>query len=174
MKRVLTGAVLAAAVLAMAAAPASAQLSEGGGPISYSADDLQYFDDQRRLVLVGDVEIAQGEATLRSNRLTLFFAAGQGAQAGGVGSGDIDRIVAEGDVFYLRPDQTARGDRAVYVTQNETVTFTGNVIVATPENVIRGETLVLNIGSGRTTIKPGERPGQRVRGVFSAQQRAPR
>jgi lipopolysaccharide export system protein LptA len=46
----------------------------------------------------------------------------------------------------------------------DAVTFTGNVVVASEENVIRGETLVLQIGSRRTTIRPT--PGQRVRGVF--------
>ena len=42
--------------------------------------------------------------------------------------------------------------------------ITGNVVVASEENVIRGETLVLQIGTRRTTIRP--QPGQRVRGVF--------
>jgi lipopolysaccharide export system protein LptA len=44
------------------------------------------------------------------------------------------------------------------------VTFTGNVVVASDENVIRGETLVLQIGSRRTTIRPGG--NGRVQGVF--------
>jgi len=44
------------------------------------------------------------------------------------------------------------------------VTFTGNVVVASDENVIRGETLVLEISGGRTTIKPGG--AGRVQGVF--------
>ena len=44
------------------------------------------------------------------------------------------------------------------------MTFSGNVVVASDENVIRGETLVLQIGNRRTTIRP--QPGQRVRGVF--------
>ena len=49
---------------ACAAAPATAQLSEGGGPVSYSADNLEYFDAERRLVLVGDVDIVQNDARL--------------------------------------------------------------------------------------------------------------
>ncbi|MEQ1820591.1 MAG: hypothetical protein ABL871_18465, partial [Terricaulis sp.] len=44
---------------AFAAAPAHAQLSEGGGPVSYSANNLEYFDSEHRLVLVGDVDIVQ-------------------------------------------------------------------------------------------------------------------
>lgn len=155
----------------MSLAPGAwAQLSETGGPVSYSADNLEYFDAEHRLVLTGDVDIVQNDARLRADRITLYFSqstsgeqAGQ-AGGGGLGAGDIQRMIAEGDVYYVRPQQSARGNRAVYETAQDAVTFTGNVVVASEENIIRGETLVLQIGSRRTTIRP--QTGQRVRGVF--------
>lgn len=160
--------VLAAAGFFALAGPAHAQLSENGGPVSYSADHLEYFDAERRLVLTGDVDLVQNDARLRADRLTLFFS-GAGAPAGqpasqGMGSGDIERMVAEGEVYYVRPAQSARGDRAVYLVSTDSVTFTGNVVVASDENVIRGETLELQIGNRRTSVRPNA--GQRVRGVF--------
>jgi len=160
-------------VSAFAAAPAHAQLSESGGPISYSANNLEYFDSERRLVLVGNVDIVQGaqnEARLRADRVTLYFSNSSGSTASGgaaqqgLASGDIERMVAEGEVYFIRPAQDARGDRAEYNVAQDSVTFTGNVIIMSEENVIRGNTLVLNIGSRRTVIRP--QPGQRVRGVF--------
>lgn len=163
-----------ARLLAMAAAalwagqPAAAQLAQGGGPIAYSADNLEYQNNNRTLILTGAVEVAQGNATLRAERLTLFFgdSGGGGADPNAVGSSDIERILAEGDVYYVRPEQTAHGARAEYITAQDSVTFSGNVVVASDDNVIRGETLVLELSTGRTTIRPGEQPGQRVRGVF--------
>ncbi len=151
---------------ALAAAPAHAQLSEGGGPVSYSANNLEYFDSERRLVLVGNVDIVQNDARLRADRITLFFSgtSGDGTTQQGLGSGDIERMIAEGEVYYIRPSQDARGDRAVYDVRQDSVTFTGNVIIMSEDNVIRGNTLVLNIGNRRTVIRP--EPGQRVRGVF--------
>ena len=170
---------LAAGVFAAAltlSAPAHAQLSEGGGPVSYSADNLEYFDAERRLVLTGDVDIVQNDARLRADRLTLFFSgsgaavapeateAAPSAAPAGLGSGDIERMIAEGEVYYVRPQQSARGNRAVYDVTNDSVTFTGNVVVASTDNIIRGETMVLQIGTRRTTIRPPG--GGRVRGVF--------
>jgi len=155
---------------AFAAAPAHAQLSEGGGPVSYSANNLEYFDSEHRLVLVGDVDIVQNDARLRADRITLYFSGSSGAPSSGgtaqqgLGSGDIERMIAEGEVYYIRPSQDARGDRAVYDVAQDSVTFTGNVIVMSDENVIRGNTLVLNIGNRRTVIRPNA--GERVRGVF--------
>jgi lipopolysaccharide export system protein LptA len=155
-----------ALVLGAFATPAHAQLSEGGGPVSYSADNLEYFDGERRLLLTGDVDIVQNDARLRADRITLFFSASTaGAQnQQGLGSGDIERMIAEGEVYYVRPAQSARGNRAVYEVSQDSVTFTGNVVVASDENVIRGETLVLNIGNRRTVIRP--QGGGRVQGVF--------
>lgn len=157
-----------AALWAAAAAPASAQLSSTGGPIRYEADTLEYFDSERRLVLRGNVDLVQGDARLRADVLTLYFApgAGGGAAAGptGVGAGDIQRMIAEGRVYYVRPDQQARGNRAVYEVSSDSVTFSGNVIVASATNVLRGETLVMQVSTGRTSLAPGARG--RVQGVF--------
>ncbi|MBI1251235.1 MAG: OstA family protein [Alphaproteobacteria bacterium] len=163
LKGLALGCALAAASLF--SAPAFAQLSTNGGPISYAADSLEYFDSERRLVLTGNVEIVQNDANLRADRVTLYFASGGGGQAqGGMSSGDINRMVAAGDVYFVRPEQQARGDNAVYETGAGTVTFTGNVVVASAENVIRGETLVLQMNAGLTTLSPGG--GRRVQGVF--------
>lgn len=164
--------IFAAAVVTVAlAAPAMAQLSSGGGPISYSADNLEYTDNQRQLVLTGNVDVTQGDSRLQSDKLTLFFAAGaQGAGGNALGTGDIERIIAEGQVYYRRPEQVARGNRAVYEVSSDSVTFTGNVVVASDENVMRGETLVLEIGSGRTVFRPGSTG--RVQGVFRPNQSA--
>jgi lipopolysaccharide export system protein LptA len=162
-KLIAAGAALAAASLA---SPAQAQLSETGGPVSYEAENLEYVDSERRLVLTGDVDIVQADARLRADRVTLFFSRSSSSPTAnqGLGSGDIERMIAEGEVYYVRPAQSARGNRAVYEVAQDAVTFTGNVVVASDENVIRGETLVLEIGSRRTTIRPNN--GERVRGVF--------
>ena len=167
MRTALAIGVTAACAALSFSAPAHAQLSSQGGPISYAADSLEYFDGERRLVLTGNVEIVQNDANLRADRVTLLFApsAAGGAQSGGgMAAGDINRMIADGDVYFVRPEQQARGNHAVYETAAETVTFTGNVVVASPDNVIRGETLVLQIGAGRTTLSPGG--GRRVQGVF--------
>ena len=119
------------------------------------------------MVLTGNVDVVQDDARLQADKLTLYFQGNSGGGApGALGSGDIDKLIAEGRVFYVRPEQKARGDRAVYETATDSVTFTGNVVVASQQNVIRGNILVLQINSGRTTIRPSK-PGERVQGVVA-------
>ncbi len=166
--RAAAGAVLALAAIgafALTTEDSAAQLAEGGGPISYQADSLEYSEADSRLILTGAVDLVQGDARLRANRLTIFFRPGSSDANQGLGSGDIDRMIAEGEVYYIRPTQHARGDRAVYETSSDTVTFTGNVVVASDDNVIRGQTLVLQISAGRTTVSAQD--GRRVQGVVN-------
>ena len=150
--------------------PARAQLSETGGPVSYSAEHVEYFDSEHRAVFTGDVDVVQGDARLRADKITLFFSGSSaGPQSGtaGLSAGDIQRMIADGEVYYVRPAQSARGDHAVYEVSNDTVTFTGNVVVASSQNVIRGNTMVLRISDRQTVIQPAN--GGRVHGVFVPQ-----
>ncbi len=161
------GALLAAPVVA------EAQLSSRGGPISYSANNLEYQDDSRVMILTGNVDLTQGCARMQADKLTLYFkpvAAGAGQAAPtSMGSGDIDHIIAEGQVHFVRPDldQRARGDRAEYQAVTDAVTLTGNVVLTNANGVLRGDSLVLQVGKGRTTLTPAAKPGERVRGVLN-------
>ncbi len=163
---VLRAAGIVALVLGFSAPAANAQLATKGGPISYSADNLEYLDNDKRLVLSGNVDLLQNDARMQASKLTFYFSGAPNAEGGAaLGSGDIQKIVAEGDVHYVRPKQKARGDYATYVAATDTVTFTGNVIISSDDNVLKGETMVIEVGSGRTTLKP-KNPGDRIRGVI--------
>lgn len=147
---------------------AHAQLSREGGPIGYSADFLEYQERQNVLVLTGNVDIMQSDARLQANKLTLYLA-GQGGGGQALESSDIEKILAEGDVHYVRTGQTARGDQAVYETKIDTVTFTGNVVVANRDNITRGDVLIMEISSGAARFNPGKVPGKRVQGRINPQ-----
>lgn len=163
-KLAMAGAALA--LFALSAGAAQAQLSASRGPIAYSADALDYQEDKRLLVLTGNVDVTQDNTRLQADRLTITFKPSGSARAGGaeMGAGDIDRMIAEGRVFFVRPQQKARGDRAIYDTNTDTVTFSGNVVIASDDNVTRSDTVVLEISNQRTTFRPGA--GRRVEGVI--------
>jgi lipopolysaccharide export system protein LptA len=163
---------LACGALLAAPAGADAQLSSHGGPISYSANNLEYQDVNRVMILTGNVDLTQGCARMQADKLTLYFKPGAGAgqtAATGMASGDIDHMVAEGQVHFVRPDldQRARGDRAEYQAVTDAVTLTGNVVLTNANGVLRGDSLVLQVGKGRTTLTPAAKPGERVRGVLN-------
>lgn len=136
---------------------AMAQLSGDGGPIRVNADTSEVLEKQRKVVLIKDVDIMQGDARLRANRVTINYSAGEEAAAGAMGGfGDIQTLVAEGEVFYVTPDLKATGQRGVYDAQSDTITLTGDVVLVRGEDVATGSRLVMRLAEGRTILDGGE------------------
>ena len=118
-----------------------------------TAEHLEVYDSERRAVFSGDVDAAQGDANLRSDRLEVFFAGRSGGSGGGAASwGQVDRVIATGDVFYVTPDEVARGDRAVYELTSDTIIMTGGVTLTRGRDVITGSCIIVDLETRNTQI----------------------
>ncbi|MDO1557875.1 LptA/OstA family protein [Brevundimonas sp. 2R-24] len=165
--------------LGLTAATAVAQISGSGGPIMMGADNLEVIDAEGVQIWSGRAEATQGNNRMRANVIRAYHAGGgnrSGAPGGGL-SGDIVRMVAEGDVYFVsrsegQPDQVIRGDQAVYTRDTDTIVVTGQVIMTQGENVLTGSRLTVNNTTGRAVMDgaPTE-AGRRVRGVFYPENR---
>lgn len=170
---------LALLIAASAAAPAFAQLAPGKGPIDMSADELELIDAQHIAIWRGAVDALQGQNRMRADQVKMFFngrPSAKGSSASGAAPGknwgDVQRMEAEGNVFYVSPQQRARGDHAVYSLDTDQIVMTGDVIVAQGESVVRGDKLIIEVKSGHATMvsaAKGRGAKERVRGVFYQQ-----
>lgn len=153
--------------LCLGVGSAHAQIAPGGGPIDISADSLTVDESARTQTWSGKVEALQGTNRLRADRLTIHHGKAEGGRTGGTAPaaamGDIERLEASGNVYFVSPTQVVRGDNAVYTQSSDTLVVTGDVVLTQGQNVLKGSRLVVNVGAGRATMDEG--PG-RVRGVF--------
>lgn len=161
---------LAAAVALVTTSDAAlAQISPGGGPIAIGADRLEVIDAERVSIWSGRAEAVQGENRLRADVIRTFSAPRRGG-AGNSGTnmgGDIERMVANGNVYFVTPTQVIRGDAATYTAANDTIVVTGDVILTQGENVLTGSQLTVQVGTGRAVMDGApSQAGRRVRGVF--------
>lgn len=153
-KTMMAGAVLLAAL----SVPAVSGAQQGRGdasraPVQYGADSGEYTP--QGFALRGRAEVTQGGNRLRANAIQGFTS-----------NGDLTRVEATGDVYFVTPDQSMRGDRAVYTLGDGNVVVTGDVILTQGQNVLTGGRLVYNV---RTETARMESSGSRVRGVFYPQ-----
>jgi len=174
--------------LAAAAVAAEAQgiAPQSSGPMDISADNGTFVNSACESTWSGSAEVLQGTSRLRANTIRAFFkkkpgddnARGSGGAVGGMPGGPqsncgaTERIEAEGDVFYVTPDQNARGDRAVYTAANDQIVMTGNVIVVQGKNVIHGDRLTIHVATRAAQMESnaqGRGVPNRVRGVFYQQ-----
>jgi lipopolysaccharide export system protein LptA len=184
---------IAALGLALAAAALAAEAQgiapQASGPMDISADSSTFVNQACESTWSGAAEVLQGTTRLRANMIHAFFKkkpggagrAGESGQGGAVGAipggpqsncGATERIEAEGDVFYVTPDQNARGDHAVYTADNDQIVMTGNVIVVQGKNVIHGDRLTIHVATREAQMESdarGRGAPNRVRGVFYQQ-----
>jgi lipopolysaccharide export system protein LptA len=159
-----TSAAAALALLLSGAAAAQTQNPFGGfrhdssQPIEITADALEVRQAENLAVFSGQVVAGQGTLRLAASTLTVWYApGGDGAD----GSGEIDRLRAEGDVFLTSGAETARGAWAEYDVAAGRVTMGGGVTLTQGENAIRGERLSVDLNAGAGRIEGG-----RVQSVF--------
>lgn len=195
---------LSLVVLLASAAPAFAQTqtttsgssgfsSDSSEPVNIESDNLDVRDNQNIAIFTGNVVAVQGDTTLRSDKLTIYYspnkpdqnaapangqqaqkpaAAQSGQQASGQASTGknesaagrkIDKLDAVGNVIVTSKDQRATGSHGVFDLVANTMTMTGDVVLTQGENVIRGTHLFSDRNTNVTRVEGGK---QRVRGLF--------
>ena len=144
-------------------------------PIQIDAATLEVRDKEKMATFAGDVQVVQGDTTIKCQKLVVYYGPEPGAaanasqakrqqhqpqqpqaqqqqpqQAGTMPTRqqDIRRIEALGRVTVISKDQTASGDRGVYDLKTKTITLVHNVTVAQGKNVLHGERVVVDTVSG--------------------------
>ncbi|MFA4899098.1 MAG: LptA/OstA family protein [Brevundimonas sp.] len=150
--------VLAALIVVSLPAVGDAQTNRGSSnqPIAFGADSGEQSAD--RISLRGRAEVAQGQNRLRADAITLYRNA----------AGDPERVEATGTVYFVTPNQSMRGDRAVYTLGNGELVVSGNVVLTQGQNVLTGGRLNYNVNTDAATMAGAPRgaAGSRVQGVF--------
>jgi len=153
-------------------------------PIQIEADRLVILDKDKKAVFSGNVNVAQGDMTMRAQNVVVFYAgsaaksvtaeavkpppneakggsAGDTAKSGAGGAQQITRIEADGGISVKQKDQTATGEKAVYDAAQQTVRLSGNVVLSQGENVVRGDSLVVDLRTRSSRIESeGSKPGR--------------
>ncbi|HZK98634.1 MAG TPA: LptA/OstA family protein [Caulobacteraceae bacterium] len=154
---------------ALADARSSTPLDRSNGPIDITANEAEVVQSKCMAIWRGAAEALQGTSRLRADTITVFSHP-KAADASGQGAcGGTDRIVADGHVYYVTPQQTAHGDHAVYSQPDDQIVLTGNVIVVQGDNVARGDRLTIKVSTKEARMDSditGPGKSGRVRGVF--------
>lgn len=153
MNRWMAPTAIALSLMGFGGGAALAQTPAGGGnnssaPVDISADEQEVINSQCKTIFRGAVEVLQDKARMRANVMTVYNRrktpgrASSGA-TGNADCGDVDRVEANGNVFYVTPEQTVRGDHAVYDYATDTIVVTGDVVAIQGQDVARGDRMTI-------------------------------
>ncbi len=123
----------ASAIAALGATTALAQVKQEqprsalaghntNAPVDVTSDRIEVQDRADRAVFSGNVHVVQADMTLDTQRLTVAYSGGQGAN--GL---QINRLDAAGGVVVHSPSETAKGDFGIYDLDRKLITLIGNV-----------------------------------------------
>jgi lipopolysaccharide export system protein LptA len=151
-------------------------------PIQIEAASLEMRDKKKEATFAGNVKVVQGDTTMTSKSLVVFYdqgnapappAAAKGAKSGPIqsatpgpgGSSSIRRLEARGSVIVTQKDQVVTGETAIFDTRSNQVTMQGGVVLTQGQNVLRGDRLVVDMTTGVSRV---ESDSGRVQGLFQS------
>lgn len=165
-------------LMGMAFGGAASAQADGASksPIDITADQAEVSTSRCVAIWRGAAEAVQDQTRIRADTLTVYSRAKGAGADGRPACGGADRIEADGNVYFITPDQNARGDHAVYAQSRDQIVMTGDVVVVQGQNVARGDKLTLTISTHEATMESnvtGAGKSGRVRAVFYPDKTAP-
>jgi lipopolysaccharide export system protein LptA len=141
-------------------------------PIQFSADRLEVQKEGRVARFLGKVEAIQGDMTLLSDEVRVYYQQDDKKKQGEESSsltGSVNRIDSRGNVRVTSRGDTAEGDWAVYDVPRQLITMGGRVVIHQSGSVVRGSRAELNLNSGQARVigQPDQQGDNRVRGEFT-------
>ncbi|MEZ5825371.1 MAG: lipopolysaccharide transport periplasmic protein LptA [Geminicoccaceae bacterium] len=132
-------------------------------PIEIEADQLTVEQNNETATFSGNVVVVQGDMTLRSARLLVFYA----LDGDGAADQPIKRIEVDGGVVMASERENAKGERGVYDVVAGTLELFGDVTLTRDENVIKGDILSIDLNTSVATMKADPASGKgRVKALF--------
>jgi len=141
-------------------------------PIQIESATLEMRDKKKEATFAGNVKVVQGDTTMTSKTLVVFYesapaaaapAAGsktaakpapiQSATPGPGGTSSIKRLEARGSVVVTQKDQVVTGETAVFDTKTNLVTMLGGVVLTQCKNVLRGDRLLVDMTTGVSRVE---------------------
>jgi lipopolysaccharide export system protein LptA len=138
-------------------------------PIQIEAASLEMQDKKKEATFSGNVKVVQGDTTMTSKTLVVFYESGGSSPAAGAkpakaapiqsatpgpgGSSSIKRLEARGGVTVTQKDQVVTGETAVFDTKTNLITMQGGVVLTQCKNVLRGDRLMVDMTTGVSRVE---------------------
>jgi lipopolysaccharide export system protein LptA len=153
-------------------------------PIQIEAASLEMRDKKKEATFSGNVKVVQGDTTMTSKSLVVFYDSGpaapgsapapaapkaaksgtmQAATPGPGGSSSIRRLEARGSVVVTQKDQVVTGDTAIFDPRANLITMAGGVVLTQCKNVLKGDRLKVDMTTGVSRV---ESDTNKVQGLF--------
>jgi lipopolysaccharide export system protein LptA len=136
-------------------------------PTNIQSDSMEYNAVAQTVIFSGNVHVTRPDFEVWSKKLTVYLKKSGNADAASSGAdsmraGDIDRLVAEGDVRIKSDNKSGECQTLTYYADTEKVVMEGSPVLRDPDSTIRGTVITHYMQTNRSHV------GGRVNATFEA------
>ena len=124
-------------------------------PIKIVSDRLEADDMARKVKFIGHVIVRRGDVTLYAQEVLVTYLQGKG---------DIEEIIASGEVRIIQNERIATAERATLYQKEGKIVLTGAARLLQGKDSIDGEEITVLINEEKSIIKAVQ--GGRVNAIF--------
>lgn len=130
-------------------------------PTNIKASSMQYDANKLTVTFNGNVRVRRPDFDMDADKLTIFFkpepkkespSAGSHEFGSGMGAGDIERMVATGNVHIVKDGRTGDAANVTYHMEQGLLVMEGNPILREDKNTIRGTTIKFYTQENRSEV----------------------
>ena len=129
-------------------------------PIEIVADTMEWNKQLGQAIAVGNAKAIQGESIIKADKIIAVLSKTDNQK--------ITKLLANGNVFFLKDKQLATGDKAIYHLDQDKVIITGNVKLERNNNIVKGEKLIIDFLTGLSKIE-GSKSNQKVKMKYTTE-----
>lgn len=136
-------------------------------PINVEADQMVSKQNENAVIFSGNVDAKQGMLHIHADQMTIYH---QGESASAKkeqnGSQKIEKLYADGNVKIVQGELVATGSHMEFFAEERKVLLKGDAKVWQENNLVTGETVMLDLNTGTTVVEPNKKSGGRVKAFF--------
>lgn len=134
-------------------------------PINIEADRMISHEKDNTVVFIGNVDARQGQLTIRSDEMTVFYtdAKGDGSQQV---SNQMEKLICINNVQVIQDDWLGTSDRMDYFATERKVILSGNAKAWQGQNMVSGKTIIYYLDEKRSIVEQDEATRGRVKAVL--------
>lgn len=135
-------------------------------PTKITSDDMAYDANKQVVVFSKNVTVNRPDFRITAQKLTVYMEKGEKkSEFAGMGAGDIERIVAEGNVRITRESKVGTCQKLTYNMKDDTLLMEGKPVLVDGKNSIAGAVIRHHIGANKSEVLGGK---NQVEAVFSS------
>jgi len=131
---------------------------------------MEYAPRTRTAKAIGDAVVIRGEDRLAAQTIIAVFKDKSTAKTAQPGSsapvGNLERLEAQGNVVITTPQEVLKGNRGVYNADTNKAELSGDVTITRGPNILEGERAEIDLSTNISRMFASDTSDGRVRGVF--------